>query len=373
MLVFFVCMLAGYFILIVLLIAGWKKAMYRHQLQVVVNENELITVIIPVRNEEKNISLLLHDLTKQTDSTFEIIVVDDHSEDDTVDIVLKLIKAGFHRLTLVRLTDDQGKKNAITKGVRQASGSIIVTTDADCRVSENWVSSMRQSFADPTVKLVFGGVRIRQEESTWSSVQAMEFASLIASGVASNALGYPTMCNGANLAYRKEVFEMVDGYAGNLHVPSGDDEFLLQKINAKFPGSVKFINDQKNVIETAGVSISDFVHQRVRWAGKWSQQHLTSKALALYIFLFHFFWLVMIAWFIIHNNFIFLLSLFTVKFLLEFILLRKVMRFLNSSWNWSAFIMLQLTYSLYAVFFGMAAHIKSPEWKGRKIRSLVYK
>ncbi|MEI9943927.1 MAG: glycosyltransferase [Chitinophagaceae bacterium] len=91
-----------------------------------------ISVIIPARNEEENIGKLLNALNEQTypKESFEIIVVDDHSEDGTTNIV-----STFPRVKLISLKDDNinsYKKKAIETGIAAATGELIVTTDADC-------------------------------------------------------------------------------------------------------------------------------------------------------------------------------------------------------------------------------------------------
>jgi hypothetical protein len=166
----------------------------------------------------------------------------------------------------------------------------------------------------------------------------------------------------------------LNGYAGNHHLASGDDEFLLKKINNQYPGSVRFIFDPRNVVETKGVTLSGFVHQRVRWAGKWTNDKFTlSTFLALFIFTFHVTGLAMIGWSIVTHNFIFMIGWFFVKLFLEMIFLRKVMRFLSSTWSWRAFASLTMAYAFYAVFFGILSNLTVPVWKGRKIHNLKFK
>ncbi len=274
----------------------------------------------------------------------------------------------FKELRMIKLTNGQGKKQALTSGVEAARGSLIVTIDADCRVGGRWLQGFRQSFSDSSVKLAFGAVRIRQDNKFWSSIQAIELASLIGSGAAFNGLGFPMLCTGANLAYRRQIFFDVGGYSGNEHIPSGDDEFLMRKVQLVFPGSIRFVNDPRNIVETNGVTFSEFVDQRIRWAGKWSSNNVPSVLTALFIFFFHLTYLGMVTFGLLEKNLILLITVFALKSFLEFIFLRKVMFFLRSKWNWLAFIFLQITYSFYVVIIGVLANLKSPVWKGRKIR-----
>lgn len=374
MLFVFITVLLCYTIMMILFIIGWNKLTTKYSIENDPNPGELISVLVPARNEATNIHNLLIDLSKQNDSNFEVIVINDHSDDNTNQVVKDIISGGFDNLKIVSLVNGAGKKKALELGVSEANGSIIVTTDADCRVSHRWVSTFRNALADDSVRLAFGGVRIRQIGTLWSSTQAMELASLIGSGASLSFWSKPIMCNGANLAYRKKDFLALNGYVGNHHIASGDDAFLLKKINHQHPGAIRFISDPHNVVETKGVTLSDFIQQRLRWAGKWKNDTITlSTFLALFIFTFHVTCLAMIGWSVAKHNFIFMVVWFAIKIFLEMIFLRKVMEFLRSSWSWRAFSLLTMAYSFYVVFFGIMSNLMSPRWKGRKIHHLKFK
>ncbi len=330
-----------------------------------------LSVIVPFRNEEPTISFLLSDLFSQNypDGKFEVLLVNDHSEDQSMLKAEEVIKSSSFSNCMFIQPAATGKKEAITEGVKHANGIVIVTVDADCRVGADWLKSINAMFANDTIKLSFGPVRIESGNSIFSKMQSLEFLSLIGSGVATMAYGTPTMCNGANLAFRKEAFKEVGGYDGNAQIASGDDEFLMRKIAKKFPSGIKFNNYEQGIVTTnPQSSLSEFMAQRIRWAGKWSaHRDVRSKLLALFIFSFHAMLLVA-PFFVLHNK----LALIFVGFLLlsksiaEYRFLRVVSIWLNIRWNWPAFILLQLTYSLYAVVTGLAALFVKPVWKGRK-------
>ena len=357
-----------YGFLVLLLYVGWVKACTQ-KMSGVNPVNQFISVIVPVRNEEKTIGLLLNDLIGQNypDDKFEIIFVDDHSEDNSGMIMYDATKHASN-CKLLKL-EGTGKKAAITFGVQQAKGQIIVTTDGDCRVSENLIQSINSAFKNDSIKMVFGGVKIESEQSLFSKMQAIEFSSLIGSGAATIAFGIPTMCNGANLAFRKKVFEEVNGYAGNENVASGDDEFLMRKISAKYADGIHFNQFPGSIVLTkAQASIAHFFNQRIRWAGKWKyHSDAGSKLLALYIFIFHASVLMMPAlWITGQVSGDMLLSFLLVKLIVEFVFLSSVTSWLKIPWSWLSFIVLQIAYSFYAVGVGLASLFVSPVWKGRK-------
>ena len=360
-----------YFVILGLLIMGWNRGM-RKDLNLELEKSKLfVSVIIPVRSESRNIEALLVDLENQDYADFEVIVVDDHSEDNTVSIVQEFVNRNS-RFRVISNNGD-GKKAALTRGIEASKGSIIITTDADCIVSAEWVSILSGFFKPGDVKMVFGGVRM-ETNSIFSRLQALEFASLIGSGIAMAALKYPVMCNGANLAFRKSVFEEVEGYQGNLHIPSGDDEFLMRKILALYPNGVKTVLHKQAVVATKpNHTLKEFFQQRIRWAGKWSaNSSVMSTMLALFVFCFQLTTVflpvfVLIGWIDIQTGVILMLS----KASLEFIFLDKVSRFLSLPWNWVSFAILQLMYPLYIVIVGVLSNFNSFEWKGRKLKSLT--
>ncbi len=181
----------------------------------------------------------------------------------------------------------EGKKEALTTGINSSRGEIIVTTDGDCRVSVEWLKTVQKYFQAPRTKMVFGGVKL-EGSSFFSALQSHEFLSLLGTGAATLWYGFPSMCNGANLAFRKAIFFEVGGYANNLHIPSGDDEFLMRKIFQLYPDGIQFVSDSDAVVYTpASPELKEFVHQRVRWAGKWKHDLSSWNAvLAIFIFCF---------------------------------------------------------------------------------------
>src|SRR5690606_14134045 len=211
--------------------------------------------------EVEGIGPLHEDLKLQSYHPNKVIIVDDHSEDERLEIVAN--QAGG-RVVVIQKEGD-GKKKAVTTGVNRAAGNIIVTTDADCRVPPAWLEHLIRPFRHSEVNLVCGPVRIHGE-SLFAAMQAIEFSALIAVGAATAAFGRPVMCNGANLAYRKSVFSAVGGYTGNDHIPSGDDQFLLDKVARLSPGSIRFNGDNAAVVTTAPqAGVQGFLSQRIRW------------------------------------------------------------------------------------------------------------
>jgi cellulose synthase/poly-beta-1,6-N-acetylglucosamine synthase-like glycosyltransferase len=355
---------AMYFVCLIVLLIGWSKAMNAKR-EVPHGREPMISVIIPVRNEEATIGTLLNSLSFQEYRNFEIVIVNDGSEDETLRTVSQCQLKNIH----VVQNPGRGKKAAITAGVRAARGSLVVTTDADCVVPQQWLIQMRAAFRDDKVMMAFGGVRMAENNSYFHSMQSMEFASLIGTGAATSALGMPTLCNGANLAFRKKVFSQVKGYEGNLDVASGDDEFLMRKVLNRYPEGVQFVPSADAVVTTAPQpGPGEFVKQRIRWASKWRYNSSpVAQVIAVAVVLFQLVFI--INWFYVFSPRI-LQSLFlmVIKMILEAALLLQVCRFLATRWNWLAFFGLQILYPLYVTGVAITSFFRPFEWKHRVFR-----
>lgn len=239
----------------------------------------MVTIIIPARNEEFTLPSCLECIIKQQypDSLFEIIVIDDHSEDNTASVAARFPKTRV--LSLSDYPDDSFssfKKRAITLGVSKAVGEIIITTDADCEMGVNWIRSIVTYFQNNRdVKIVAGPVNLiglttkgifKSAFSAFQQVDFMMFQGITAGGIGGR---FHHLCNGANLAYRKDAFYAVDGFSGNEQQPSGDDIFLMQKMVSCFPGASFYLKSRDAIVKTRPArTVGEFIQQRIRWAGK---------------------------------------------------------------------------------------------------------
>jgi poly-beta-1,6-N-acetyl-D-glucosamine synthase len=353
----------SYILFVVWLLLGWRRSMRKRPTQV---ETPLLSVVVPARNEENVVLDLLYDLKKQSYQAFEVLVVNDHSEDRTASLVSQFIAQNPSLRIRLLESEPPGKKAAITTALQQALGEWIVTTDADCRLPVNWLSAIARQ-ATPRVTMIVGPVRI-SASNLFGRLQQMEFASLIGSGAATLGWNLPTMANAANLAYRKKVFEDVGGYAGNEHIASGDDEFLMQKVHHRFPNTVFFNADPLSTVETkAQPSLIDFLHQRIRWASKWKQrQDSRTQVIAVFVFISQLIflalpWLVLTGWLSVATG----LTLWLAKASVEFLFFRPVLRFLGIPFSAVAFFALQFLYPYYVIGVGALSVVGRYQWKER--------
>lgn len=349
---------------------GWNNSREKQEIEPLPDQ-PLISVIIPARNEGENIGQLLQDMQQQTYENFELIVINDNSIDNTREVVRSSAQAD-PRVVLVDC-QGEGKKKALTTGIQMSKGKIIVTTDADCRVGKGWLKALIKYFKQEKIVMVFGGVKIEQT-SFFSQVQSIEFLSLVGTAASTLSWGIPTMCNGANLAFRKSVFTEVDGYENNFHIASGDDEFLMHKISHVYPEGIQFASDADSVVETAASkNLKEFIYQRVRWAGKW-RHNLSTLNITLAVFIFSFqlsLLLLPIALLFQWIDLQLTLLLLSTKIILEWIFLKKVSKFLSVVWSPGAFFLLQFFYPVYTVSIGLMSTFIPFKWKGRKLKSFT--
>ncbi|MFC2114202.1 glycosyltransferase [Bacteroidota bacterium] len=337
------------------------------------------SIIIPARNEEACIQDVLEDLISQDYPVdlFEIIVVDDASKDSTARLIRefqKENKSRFSNLTYILLSTDQanlsGKKAAITKGVEASVHKWIVCTDADCRINSTWLSTLASFIEKQKPVFVSAPVVFHNETTYFEKMQSLEFMSLIGIGAATISQGSPTMSNGANMAFKREVFAEVNGYSGNEHIASGDDEFLMHKIARTHPGRIKFLKSAEAMVRTrAKVSLDKFWEQRKRWVSKSrNYKNPMERGMQVFVWLFHLILLIslVVALFIPQVWTEFLL-LFAIKIVAELVFVFPLAKFFKKQEFLIYYIPAAFLYIFYVVFVAFAGSFGKFYWKGRRI------
>lgn len=361
----------AYTALIIFYLIGWKRteSLAVKQRTTDYESRTRVSIILPARNEEENILDCLSALYKQTYplDDFEIIVVDDHSTDRTAELVEKL---EIENLKLIRSNDNSagGKKSAITEGIKNSSGDLIITTDADCRMGNEWLASIVSFYQNEKPKMIVAPVMLNEEKKFLDNMQSLEMLALTGCGAGAIFFGKPILCSGANLAYEKNVFCEVNGFDGNEKNLSGDDVFLMLKINRKFLSQIKFLKSKEATVFTKpGKNLSSFFQQRKRWASKtfsYTEEYVT--AAAVIIFLSNFFILLSAAVSILKSTFVPIAIVLLVKCLVDFMLLNSVSTFFGKKKLLIWFLISALIYPLYVFLTGSIAPLTNFSWKGRK-------
>ena len=337
------------------------------------------SVLIAARNEAENLPRLLYDLAQQTlpARDFEVIIANDHSTDATATLLAAAAATSLLQLRTINLADvpdaGVGKKAALHVALRQAHAPWVVCTDADCRLHPDWLRCYDALLASAgsEVRFVSGPVLLTGTDTALDNLSGLEFAGLVGTGGASIGAGTPTMCNGANLAYRRDAFAAVAGFAGNEHVASGDDEFLLHKLHAAFPGSIRFLKHPAAIVRTAGsATLAALLRQRVRWASKWRHyRHPASQRLAVLVLLANMALAAGLLALLWHPELApWVAATWLLKLGADVWFLRPVLRFFSRKhWLWWV-PALQVVYAPYALAVGLAGLRGGYVWKGRPVK-----
>ncbi|HMR19823.1 MAG TPA: glycosyltransferase [Sphingobacterium sp.] len=334
-----------------------------------------VSVLIAARDEEANIGRTLDCIIRQDfpKDLLEIIVVDDHSTDSTSDIVRSYADQGVQ---LIRLEKGKSlnsyKKFAITTAIAQAMGDIIVTTDADCRMGDQWLKAIVQKFEESDCYLLSSPVVYSEEKSLFERLQTLEFLYLIGLGAAGIGNGAPTTCNGANLAYRRDIFYEVDGFNGIDDLASGDDELFLHKVARRNASRITFCKAGAAVVYTdAKPDIKSFISQRKRWASKstkYKDKRVVFLGVAIWLFnLGLTASLLIFLWFLPALYIVFLIA-FGLKIAVEMFFLYPLLRFASRMDLLKYLPALSLLHSFYIVYIGILGNVGKYDWKGRKVR-----
>ncbi|MCF8309629.1 MAG: glycosyltransferase, partial [Bacteroidales bacterium] len=355
---------------------GWRKLKNPVKEKDIYSDKVKVAVIIPARNEETNIVNLLNDLDSQNypEPWIEVIVADDASGDGTAQAVREWADTHSLNVKLLNLEEPPDnpspKKRALSQAINHSTADLIITTDADCRVGEDWISAIVQHYEATGAKMISGPVRLTSLTNFFSKLQALEFLSLVGSGAGSVAKGKPLMANGANLAFSKKAFEKVGGYQGNEMQASGDDVFLMLKMNEFFKeNSVSFLKDEKAIVDTSPKSNwKEFISQRIRWASK-------AKAYKNFFSIFSS-WVVFvfcIAIIIATIGLVFgefnpgmVIFMWAVKLVVDFIFLWKLTRFMKQNDLMWYYFPAQLFVIGYTTIAGFLGSLGGFSWKGRR-------
>lgn len=363
-----------YLVVLVYLIKGWS-ALRSPQVKAVAGTlSTKVTLLIAARNEEENIRLTIEDILAQNypKHLLEIIIVDDHSTDSTANIILSYAPQG---ITLLQLNEAQKlnsyKKKAIAEAIKLSTGDLMVATDADCRMGPQWLSSVVSCFETQDLVMISSPVAYFQEKTLFERLQTLEFSYLIGIGASFIGNGRASTCNGANFAYRKDVFYEVGGFQGIDDLASGDDELLLQKVAERYPGRIGFLKQREAIVYThAKPTLAEFLQQRRRWASKSTKYKDKSVvALAVGIWLFNLSLLVNVILSLYRVEFLelFVLQMF-LKYLFEAAFLLPIMSFFKRQRLVALLIILSPIHILYFVYVGLIGNTSKYRWKGRVVK-----
>jgi cellulose synthase/poly-beta-1,6-N-acetylglucosamine synthase-like glycosyltransferase len=370
---FFLLLAAAFYLFIHIgLIAGLKRLD-----DTMNNDRPFVSVIVAARNEEMNICQLLQCLSHQTYSPYEIIIINDRSTDKTAQLIADFKKncSNITRVDITRLQDDMpAKKNALRAGIEASKGEILCFTDADCLPTSQWIEELVKSFM-PNVGLVAGYSPYQIPNNLTSSVRYLKkiffkfirYEEFRAAIWAAGSIGWNVgwLCTGRNLAYRRKVYNEVNGFEKIKMSISGDDDLFLQLVRRQTAWKIHYVITPESFVPTAPPKdFWSFIEQRKR---HFSATKFFTLPMMFFFFIYHSSNLLLFI-----SPFLFLLNVVTLpvvivvfcsKLLGDIILFKYSHRTFDATKFYSSFILMEALYILYNSFIGPLSIFRKFAWK----------
>lgn len=331
------------------------------------------TIVVPFRNEAKNLPYLLQSISKLNYpiKLIQLVLVDDFSEDNSAQIYnqWRIEHEAVDTALLENLVlSNSPKKDALGRAIPIAKNEWIVTTDADCTVAKNWLFTLDNYIQQNNPEMVAGSVVYKTKNNWFHHFQQLDLMSLQGVTIGSFGIGKAFMCNGANFAYTKRFFNEIGGFGGIKDKASGDDVLLLQKAVDFNREKVHYLKNTGFIVKTKPENdLFKLFMQRVRWAGKTTGYKSSyAKLLAVIV-------LLMNVSLVIGLCFIFcgclgwklFLTTFLIKYSVDFILLYQSNKYLRKG-KFMMPLASSIVYPFFSGLVGIYSLFGSFRWKGRR-------
>ncbi len=341
-----------------------------------------LSVIVCARNEAHNLPQLFKHLEAQhipSGISAEFIIVNDRSDDGSASMIDRHAKNDprFKALHINERADGYGpKKYAIEKAIKIAHGDVILLTDADGRPGPRWIASMLRFF-DLGADMVLGYAPYTMAQSGRfiQGMLALEYFSHAAVAAASCGWDYPLTCVGTNMAYRRSVFEEIDGFGEYRAFVSGDDDLFLTRVREAGGYTISYATDpDSHVYNHPPRSLKQFVHQRLRYASKGFDYPFKVTVVLTFYVLFNMLLFVSPFAFLWGQNdlgWAGLLAL-TIKGLAEVVFLQQAAQRIGEKRLLRYYPLTAILHVPYVLFFGIAGQLKLFRWaEGRVEKGVV--
>lgn len=323
-----------------------------------------ISVVVPFRDEAERIVQCVKAIlaNRAPGMQFELIMVNDHSEDASVSLLQSMVLAGEIK---VLHSAGTGKKEALLCGIQAAGGNIILCTDADSFPTNTWVQTMATAFAKGNLNMLCGPVALTHSKGLFGKLQQAESSVVVGISAAMMHAKLPATCNGANLMFRKDLFFFLGAYGPEAEAASGDDDLLMQRFFRHNTESVRYCLDPAAMVYAPVCSSwQEFIQQRLRWISK--RRHYVypyNAFLQILVVSQMMAFMVLSGLWLFHGN-VFAGWVLLIKFAAELVFalrLRNCFRFkLYTIW-------LLPFYQLYVWPLLVQSLYRKPVWKGRNI------
>jgi len=288
--------------------------------------NNAVSVIICAKNEAENLEKNLPLLLKQNYSKFELVLINDCSVDNTLEVMEKFNK-DFNSLTkIVDVKPNEqfwgSKKYALTLGIKAASFEHLIFIDADCiPKSDSWISEMTHHFNNQHNIILGYGAYKKIKNSFLNKIIRFETLMTALQYFSYSKIGIPYMGVGRNLAYTKTLFFENSGFIKHMHIKSGDDDLFVNQAATK-TNTTNCISPQSFTESIPKTSFKDWFQQKRRHISTASHyKPLHKYLLGLFYFSQIFFWILSILLLLFKYQWIAVLSLFTIRLIIHYLII----------------------------------------------------
>ncbi len=294
-----------------------------------------VSVVICAKNEAENLKTFLPKISDQNYAAFEIVLVDDTSSDDSLQI-MQQFKSKFNSKSLhiqiisIPKEKSKGKKAALSKGIHAAKNEFILLTDADCQpVSKEWISEITSNFTkEKTIILGYGAYqkikksflnKLIRYETLLTALQYFSYA----------VAGKTYMGVGRNIAYKKDAFIKAAGFTNHINIASGDDDLFINQIANKTNTAICFTRNSFTISEPE-TNFHKWIHQKRRHittASHYKKNH--QLLLGLFYVSQILFWILSVSLLILKIFPVFTIILILIRFIIWYIVIAKTAKKLN--------------------------------------------
>lgn len=328
-----------------------------------------VSIIVCARNEEKTIARCLLTIIQQDypKNLIEIIVVNDASTDNTIEIAEKILKHHSINHQLITNPIKEGKKKSITQAIKKANYEIIITRDADTFTnSKIWLSTIVNFHIQNNKNFVIAPVMISDNSGLLWALQAIETNSLTLISIAFSKIKAPFLCSGANLLFTKTLFNQVNGYFSHINVESGDDVLFLEDVKKKNINTIGFLKNKSSIVYTYPQNtFFKLLAQRSRWANKFKvNPNKINLLLGAFVFCVNAIWIFAFiqAFFVLKYHHLGLFFIF-LKLIIDSLLLFLASSFVNNKNLIWYFLPVGLIYPFYVCIITITSVFLKPKWK----------
>jgi glycosyltransferase involved in cell wall biosynthesis len=328
-----------------------------------------ISVIVAVKNEEKNVTNLINSLLKQNynNQNFEVIFADDSSTDNTAKIIKTIIKDinNFHYIFVTDTDYPQiiGKKKALTSAINISKGDVLAFTDADCVPSELWLNDINNCLQSFDFYVGYSP-QIYNKKYIFNKLKKIERLAIFSVSAGSFGFNFPLTCTARNMAYTKKIWDKMDGFNGIEKIKSGDDDLMLHKLKKTMKSYIFSFNKLAIVNSYEDLNIKQQVFQETRRASKFRHYPLSIQILLVLILSYYLLIIYSIFKSFFSIDFFFVSSsLLFIKIFLEFVLIKTFAFFVDQNFKIHNFILTELFYIPYFIFFGIKGTVSKIKWK----------